>query len=307
MRLIQGISVAGLLALTVSPAQAFFFLLAAGAANPKPLPPPKIVELPALNPNTPIRPSGLPAPYYAEPRREMPRLGQLAQVSNEELLRRLERLEQENERLRRQQGAPAGNESSPAPRGGLPGTRLPEQVTSGWWVHLHNYNTAGDLGSGPVRTYRYDQQEFAATLAFKETNPSQWSEIFLYRFEAWLRVKEAGNYQIGALLNCAWSHPCNYSVMLDGIRIAQFQGQHGGTTNQLVFGARQLEPGDYRMEMVFHIPKTKFIKYEPNKVKMHPKIRTSGDMNFRDFSSTELLIPDRRDVPMGPPIQRSGW
>jgi hypothetical protein len=95
--------------------------------------------------------------------------------------------------------------------------------------------------------------------------------------------------------------------MLDGIRIAQFNGQHGGTANQLVFGARQLEPGDYRMEMVFYIPKTNFLKYQPNRVTMRPQIRTAADMNFRDFSSTELLIPDRRDVPMGPPIQRSGW
>jgi hypothetical protein len=301
--------VAGLVG-AATPGHAFLFLLAAGAGQEKVKPPPILRELPPLNTDKEIRPSGLPAPYLLSPQnRAMPalpdRLAQASPQDLQDLRRRLDQLEEENRRLRGQGGAGA---STAAPRDGLPGARLPAQVTSGWWVHLHQFNKDGNLGAGPTRTFRYDQQEFNTTIGFRETNATQWSEIFIYRFEAWLRVKEAGTHQIGAVLNCPFEHPCNYSVSLDGIRLAEFTGQHSGTANQLVFGARHLPVGDYRMEMVFFIPRTSFLKYRPHAVTMHPKVRTVADMNFRDFGSDELLIPDRRDVPIGPAMQRpGGW
>ncbi len=260
--ILKAVPLAVALIATATPSQAFFFLLAAGAHRDQtPVPPPTLQELPPLNADKEIRPGTMPAPHLVTPQhRPMPALGQQhAQASPQDLQdlrRRLDQLEEENRRLRGQGGSGV---SATAPREGLPSARLPEQVTSGWWVHLHQYNTGGDLGAGPVRTFRYDQQEFNTTLGFRETNAVQWNEINIYRFEGWLRVTQAGTHQIGAVLNCAWEHPCNYSLMLDGIRIAQFSGQHGGTNNQMVFGARHLEPGDYRMEMVFYVPKTNFL------------------------------------------------
>jgi hypothetical protein len=230
---------------------------------------------------------------------------QQAQVSNEELLRRLERLEQENERLRRQQGS--GSTQEPAPRNGLPGSRLPAQVSSGWWVHMHNWNAQGHLGAGPIRTYRYDQQKFNAGVGHAKQNLPDSEELYVYRYEAWLRVTTAGTYQIGAVLNCEFNHWCDYTVALDGIRLAQFRGTNSGVQNQMVFASRQLEPGDYRMEMTFHLSRNAFIKYNPALVTMEPAIRGPGDMNFRPFGPDELLVPDRRDVPIGPPLSWRSW
>jgi hypothetical protein len=306
MRLVHGICSAVVLLMSVTPGQAFLFLLAAGA-NQKPSPPPKLLELPSLNADKAIRPSGLPAPLLTEKRPEMPRLEQHAQVSNEDLLRRLERLEQENERLKRQQSAPGPTTGGDAPRGGLSGARLPGQVTSGWWVHMHAWNAQGNLGAGPLRTFRYDQQKFNYGVGHAKKHLPASGEIYVYRYEAWLRVTTAGTYQVGATLNCEFNHWCDYTVSLDGIKLAEFSGNNNGVQNRLVFAARQLEPGDYRMEMTLNLSRSSFLKYNPALVTVEPMIRAPTDMNFRQFSSSELLVPDRRDVPLGPPISWATW
>jgi hypothetical protein len=304
MQILKVVLLAAALVGVASPSQAFLLLLGAGA-EPEPPVPPTLRELPALNTEQAIRPSGLPAPFLLSPRPTMPQMQQ-AQVSNEELLRRLERLEQENERLRRQQGSATAQD--PAPRNGLPGSRLPEQVTSGWWVHLHNWNAEGHLGAGPLRTFRYDQQRFNYTIGHRpNANLADGGEIYLYRLEAWLRVTNAGSYQIGANLNCEFNHWCDVTIALDGVRIGEFRGTNNGVRNQLVFASRQLPPGDYRLELTFNLSRNSFLKYNPALVTMEPVIRGPNDMNFRPFGPDELLVPDRRDVPIGPPLSWRSW
>lgn len=289
-----------------TPGHAFIFLLLAGAGSESgPPPPPVLRELPSLNGNVPVNPGELPAPFLENLNsRDMPRLDevQTAQVSNEELLRRLEKLEEENRRLRADQQT-SGN----APRQGLPGSNLPMQVTSGWWVHLHNWNKDGKLNSPQaLKTYRYPVQPFHAATGFREVNwAGDWDELYIFRHEGWLRVTEAGTYQLGAELTCGFNHPCHFSVRVDGVEIAQLRREN--VTNQLIYGSRHLEPGDYRIELVWSIAQNSFIKYNPGIVTMTPRIRTERDMNFRDFAPDELLVPDRRDVPLGPPLQWISW
>lgn len=305
----------GLLASMATPASAFLLFLLGSEQGAKPQPPPTSQELAPLNAETPIRPGALPAPLLVAPgTRAMPGLDgaapphaslslpappmQLAQVTNEELLRRLERLEQENRQLRSQ-----GAGQTPAPRSGLESAPLPAQVTTGWWVHLHSWNAEGNLGAGPLRTFRYDPQRFNFAIGHRpELTHNLRSEIYLYRYEAWLRVTQAGTYQVGANLNCAWNHWCSVAISLGGVRLAQFEGNNSGVVNHIVFAARTLEPGDYRMEMTFNLTRSQFINYRPTEVTIEPVIRTPTDMNFRPFGPNELLIPDRRDVPLGPTI-----
>lgn len=61
------------------------------------------------------------------------------------------------------------------------------------------------------------------------------------------------------------------------------------------------------MEMTFNLSRNSLIKCGPALVTMEPLIRAPGDMNFRPFAPDELLVPDRRDVPIGPPVQRVRW
>lgn len=301
MRYFRATLVALLFGAMTVPSQAFLFLLAL-SANQKPSPPLPPLELPPLNLDKPIRPSGLPAPLLTTPQdRAMPRLEQQLAQNNadelRELRRRLDQLEEENRRLRGQSG-----QDSPAPRGGLPSSRLPMQVSHGWWVHVHEWNDQGNTDNGPLVTYRYDQQEFRATIGFNPENRMFWRDFRIFRLEAWLRIKEAGSYQIGAIVACARDHPCQYSLALDGVRIAQYRGPDANT-QQTVFATRHLEPGDYRLEMTYHITINRIILvYEPWRVAIRPLIRTKNDMNFRNFRPDELLVPDRRDVPIGPPI-----
>lgn len=237
-----------MLAALATPAQAFIFLMMGASGNGAPSPPPTLQELPARNPDVPIRPGGLPAPFLLQqggqtmPRLSPPAGPQVAQISNEELLRRLERLEEENRRLRQQQSTP----QPPTGAGGTAdlGSRLPMQTSPGWWVHLHTWNPRGELGQGPIRTMRYPNQRFNMAIGHDPNKRGgQRDEIYIYRFEAWLRVQQAGTYQVGATINCAWNHWCNYLLLIDGVQLADVQGDNSGVSNRLVFAGRHLEPG----------------------------------------------------------------
>jgi hypothetical protein len=303
---------AGVVLLGATPGHAFFFLFALGAGKENgPPPPPELRELPALNEQIPVRPEGLHAPFRLNVEtQQMPRLDaprpaevEVAQVSNEELLKRLEKLEEENRRLRAQ--SPGGG--TEAPLDGLPSDSALAQSTPGWWVHLHKWHELGELiDEIPLRTYHYEQQRFNAAIGFRYTEyAGDWSELYTFRHEAWLRVREAGTYHLGALMNCHWRHPCNFRLKIDGIEIARMTREEAD--NRIVYGRRQLDPGDYRIEIVWNIGNDSFIKYNPGTVFMHPKIRTERDMNFRNFRDDELLVPERRDVPRGPDMQWIEW
>lgn len=284
--------------------QAFIFLMMGASGNGAPSPPPTLRELPARNPDVPIRPGGLPAPFLLQqggqtmPRLSPPAGPQVAQISNEELLRRLERLEEENRRLRQQQSTP----QPPTGAGGTAdlGSRLPMQTSPGWWVHLHTWNPRGELGQGPIRTMRYPNQRFNMAIGHDPNKRGgQRDEIYIYRFEAWLRVQQAGTYQVGATINCAWNHWCNYLLLIDGVQLADVQGDNSGVSNRLVFAGRHLEPGDYRVEKIFHLTRNQFLNYRPTQAVLEPMIRAPGDMNFRAPRPDEVVVPDRRDVPLG--------
>ena len=223
-------------------------------------------------------------------------LGHAQAQTNAEIMKKLEQLEQENAALKQKlEGASAEDL-----RKGGPSDQLPAQVTPGWWVHLHQYNDP-DAKTEPMQTFRYDQQQFAATIGYNTPNSLKWIKIRTFRFEGWLRVAKAGTVQLGANVATGWNHPFNLTIRVSGTTVLQKKNYaNDGTDNEMIYTARHFEPGDYRIEYIWGISKTSFIKYQPDQTKIEPLIRTADDMNFRRFNADELLVPDRNDVPIGP-------
>lgn len=308
-------ALAAAMTLAATPSHAFLFLMLGAAAADKPDEPPTVIEGPVLSPDVAIRPEGLPAPFLIEGHadaRAMPPLV-LAQASNEEILRRLEALERENQELRQQLGggSETGTKTSrftlrpefqaredAAVRDGLPSASLPMQTIHGWWAHIMPFNPDGDVeGKVPLATYRYPQQTFAPTIGMTPDR-GRIRSVGLFKFEGWVRIRTAGTYGFGGRVTCPFEHQCNFAVKIDGVTIYNSSGQRHNDT--LLTATRALEPGDYRIEYVFGMAKNRFINYQPHTVTMRPVIRGPNDMNFRDYREDELLVPDRRDVPIGP-------
>lgn len=223
-------------------------------------------------------------------------LGTAQAQTNAEIMKKLEQLEQENADLKKRL---EGTTAEKLRQGG-PSDALPAQVTPGWWVHMHEFNDP-DATSEPMRTFRYDQQQFTATIGYPGPRHNDWKKIYTYRFEGWLRVKKAGTVQLGAVLDNKRTHPFNLTIRVGGTTVMQKKGYaKEGTSNEMVYTSRHFDPGDYRIEYIWGMSTTSFIKYEPELVRIKPLVRTADDMNFREFANDELLVPDRQDVPIGP-------
>lgn len=291
--------------LAPQPAHAFLFLLLAGQED-EPKGPPTEVEGLALNPDAVLEPEGLPAPFLMTlSPREVPPIT-LAQSQTEpelaDILKRLEALEEENKALKQELA-----DAKKAPRDGLPSDALPEQVAYGLWVHIHDWSPDGIAVPGKqVKTYVYKPTTFPATIGFDpKKNGNRRSELRTFRFEGWLRVKEAGTYQIGGLLDCKERrHECHFALSIDGKELMRELVKEGNTIR---YAERYLEPGDYRLEYVWGLKNQSYLKYNPGLVSFTPQIRTPEDMNFRNFAEDELLVPDRKDVPIGPTLDFSYW
>lgn len=283
--------------LNPSPAHAFLFFLLAAQQDHKPKAPPVEGQGVPLNVHVPIKPEGLPLPYLIEPNpRAMATLDAplvLAQASPNlnDVMQRLEALERENQRLRREL-----DDTKNAPRSGLPGAALPRQTRHGIWVHIHDWNAEGIADAGKqTNTYVYTPQEFPATIGYTAPN-----NLRTFRFEGWFRVKTAGTYQVGGRIDCGeFGHPCAFSIRLDGTEVLR---EVLTSTNLVRYAERYLEPGDYRIEYVWGLTRNNYLNYRPHTARFQAVVRTPEDMNFRGFAEDELLVPDRQDVPIGPTL-----
>jgi hypothetical protein len=239
----------------------------------------------------------------------------LAQASptNEDILRRLERLEEENRRLRQQQGQMPTN-SIPAPTA-MPAPvqrgSTPAQMIPGWRVSLYPWNAEGFITGDPIRVYNIPNERFTATLGqapvdrtdrrlarevrrFGHTN-----EMFIYKLEGWLQVKQAGQYQLGFEVNCGFGHPCNLLARIGDQQM--FNHRHQKFENQLLFQGRTLPVGNYRVEVIFNIATNNFMRFAPERVSLYPQIRGPGEYNFRNFGPEELLTEANASIPSGAP------
>jgi hypothetical protein len=228
----------------------------------------------------------------------------LAQSSgNDDILRRLERLEEENRRLRQQL------QSQPTPSPQRRGT--PAQMISGWRVSLYPWNAEGFISGDPIRVFNIGNQRFNAKLGQKPVDRTDRSlprevrrsghtnEMFIYKLEGWLQVKQAGQYQLGFEVNCGFSHPCNLSAKLGDQQM--FNERHKNFENKVLFQGRMLPVGNYRIEIMFNIARNQFMKFAPERVSLYPQIRGPGEFNFRDFGPEELLTEASAGIPGGPP------
>jgi hypothetical protein len=279
--------------------------------------PPLTAEMPSPV-RTPLHPQREALPKTDTPLAEsMPSpTGQMllaqASPSNEEILRRLEQLERENRQLRQQNAPQPGfAPASAPPPAAAPRGRTPSQMIPGWRVSLYPWNAEGFTSGDPVRVFNMSNQRFSAVLGqaavdrtdrrlarevrrFGHTN-----EMFVYKLEGWLQVREAGQYQLGFELNCGFGHPCNVLAKIGDQQL--FNERHQKFENKMLFQGRTLPAGNYRVEIVFNISTKQFMKFSPERVSLYPQIRGPGEYNFRDFRQDELLTEAHASIPSGPP------
>jgi hypothetical protein len=112
-----------------------------------------------------IVPESLPAPVMSQRQAEQtgPDVipsGRLAQASQDEILKRLERLEEENRRLKQQ----AQPNSSVTQSGGPTTQRLPAQMVPGWKFSLYEWNSEGNTSRSPTHVFQVRNQRITARL-----------------------------------------------------------------------------------------------------------------------------------------------
>ncbi|MBI1308946.1 MAG: hypothetical protein GC129_03665 [Proteobacteria bacterium] len=298
------------------------------AAGQKRYEPPELVEKPAppnlSPPKREAAPAKIRAPLHpGQPERDAPpilaerpkteklpapiRMDRFAQATtNDDILRRIERLEQENRRLREQlkENPPsAQSPGSPSPQK----HSTPAQMIPGWRVSLYPWNAEGFITGDPLKVFNVRNQRFSAVLGQHTPERSatsvMWrhftSEMFVYKFEGWLHITREGTYQLGLEVNCPRGHPCNVLARLGDQQI--FNEQHRNFENKILFQGRELPVGDYWIEVTFNLATSKFLKFDPQRVSIYPQIRGPGEYNFRDFGPQELLTEANASIPSGPP------
>jgi hypothetical protein len=249
-----------------------------------------------------IKPEQLPAPLQTH---------RFAQASpQDEILKRLERLEEENRRLR--QHLPQ-NQSAPPPAqpGGPSPQRLPVQMVPGWRISLYEWNAEGNTSRDPIKVFQVRNQRFTGRLGQREIHKGDRSvprlarraghtmEMFVYKLEGWLNVTRPGQYQIAQEVNCGFDHPCSLVMRLGDQQIFAERNRH--YENKLIYQGRELAAGAYRVEVIFNMTKSNFMKFDPDRVSIYPQIRGPGEHNFRDFNANELVSESDPSVPTGLP------
>ncbi len=288
--------------------------------------PPATLDLPSPV-RTPLHAEQRPlsAPTDAGPRAEAlpaPTSRQLiaqAPQTNEEILRRLERLEQENRELRQKVNPqtaappPASAVPPPAAAGPAPQGRAPAQMIPGWRVSLYPWNAEGFINGDPIRVFNIPNQRFSGTLGQAAVDRSDrrlareirrfghTNEMFIYKLEGWLQVKQPGQYQLGFEVNCGFGHPCNLLARIGDQQL--FNERHKKFENQMLFQGRTLPVGNYRVEVVFGMATNKFMKFAPERVSLYPQVRGPGEFNFRNFGPEELLTEAHASIPSGMPAR----
>ncbi|WP_371349426.1 hypothetical protein [Ancylobacter sp. IITR112] len=265
-------------------------------ADALPAPLPSIATGPQPEPPSPdgrARPGQMPAPPPV-------RLAQ--SPSNEEILRRLEQLEQENRQLKQQvTGGGAAPAATVQPR------QLPAQMVPGWRVSLYDWNREGEVRGSPLASFNLRNQRINASLGQRPINRSSvrerhagvTDEMFVYQLSGWLHVTRPGRYELGFEVTCGFEHPCNLLVRLGGAQLVSVRDRK--FDNTLLQTAQDLEAGDYTLEVVFGISQNTFFKYRPTGVTLFPLIRPPGELNYRDFGPSELLTEAKPGVPYGMP------
>jgi hypothetical protein len=291
---------------------------------PARLPSPRVAEvkIPSLPNDAPVA-MALPAPIMA-PRasstqlidRPPPKDFQVAQVTNDEMLKRLERLEQENKQLREQLNKETPGSKQPTvvpsrPTSAINPQTVPAQMVPGWRVSLLPWNATSSTSAEPISVFILENQSINGLLGQhkRPAGDPQMSttqqmfgytdEMFVYRLDGWLHVTKPGTYQIGAQASCVEKHPCNLTVKLGGQQIITVTNQI--MDSRMLFQGRELDVGDYQMEISFGFSKNSFGKFDPRRMSVHPLIRAPGDQNFRDFGPTELITQADASIPVGPP------
>lgn len=299
-----------------------------GAGGEKRYEPPELVERPAPATGVSPKSGSMPAPVRGrsnnEPERDAPPVGaskpvagrlpapiqeqRFAQASpsNEELLRRLERLEEENRRLREK------DKSSSLPSGSSLNTNMerrsaPSQMIPGWRLSLYPWNAEGFINGDPLKVFNIRNRRISALVGQRppsrdnimETYFGHTNEMFVYKLEGWLHVTREGTYTLGIEINCGHGHPCNLLARLGEQQL--FSERHQRFENKMLFQSRELPVGDYWMEIVFNIATSRFNKFEPQRANIYPQIRGPGEYNFRDFGPQELLTEANASIPGGPP------
>ncbi|WP_370101451.1 hypothetical protein [Bradyrhizobium yuanmingense] len=228
-------------------------------------------EIKADTPQPP-KAEAMPAPVMA------PRMAQ-ASPSQDEILKRLDRLEEENRRLRQQlpQNQPA---ASSAPPGAPSPQRLPAQMVPGWRISLYEWNAEGNTSRDPIKVFQVRNQRFTARLGQREIMRGDRSvprlarraghtmEMFVYKLEGWLNVTRPGQYQIAQEVNCGFDHPCSLVMRLGDQQI--FAERNRNYDNKLIYQGRELAAGAYKVEVIFNMTKSNFMKFDPDRVSIYP-------------------------------------
>lgn len=276
---------------------------APAAAERLPAPLSSIAETPAPAPppaDGRPRPGQMPAPLAGSIAAEKP--VQLAQTTtNEEILRRLEQLEQENRQLKQQMGAGSGGGQALSPA-------VPRaQMVPGWRISLYDWNPEGVARGGPHASFNMRNQRFTAMLGqrpidrskIRERHQKSTDQMFVYRFDGWLHVTRPGRYELGFEITCPFEHHCNLVVKVGDQQV--FTVRDRKFDNTLLQTGIDLEARDYQIEMTFGLSQNRFFKFKPMAVTWYPMIRTPGELNFRDFAPGELLTEAGPGVPYGMP------
>ncbi|UOK73981.1 hypothetical protein [Ancylobacter polymorphus] len=274
-------------------------------AVPAPVPQVRMQDIavpPQADTGRPVQ-RALPAPIAGEAgRADTVRLAQ-APTSTDEVLRRLERLEQENQKLRQELEA-AKNAPAPGTADGLQPRLMPPQMVGGWRVSLYPWNPESSIGGGAILVFNMPNQKISATLGQKDQKqpnrirlPS--TDMFVYRMEGWLHVTREGRHELGFEVNCGFDHPCNLFVSLGGVQILNRRAERIDT--KLLQAGLDLVPGDYPIEIVWGLSKNNFIKWEPSRVSLFPLYRPPGEYNYRTFGPRELLTEAKPGIPYGLP------
>ncbi len=268
----------------------------------------------------PLVPEALPAPVMKPREIEKratdfipadPSPDRLAQAtSQEEILKRLERLEEENRRLR-QQAQPNTPQTPPAQSGGPVAQRLPAQMVPGWRISLYEWNNEGNTSRSPMRVFQLRNQRITARLGQHPIRPGDrtysraerfqgsTNEMFVYKLEGWLNIREPGQYQLGWEVNCGFGHKCNLIARLGGQQI--FGEFNRNYENRMLYQSRELAAGAYQYELVFNMSNNSFMKFAPDRVSLYPMIRGPNEPNFRDFGPDELVTQNDPRIPTGLP------
>ncbi|MFG1225280.1 metallophosphoesterase family protein [Xanthobacter wiegelii] len=258
-------------------------------------------------PGVPVQ-GKLPAPLAGSERMQMAQ----AAPSNSEILQRLDRLEQENQRLRKELEASKGQPALPAVPNAPPRGQAPAQMVSGWRVSLYPWNPDGYVTGSPLAVFNVRNQRFDAALGQRplkldrryqvDTGRNATNEMFVYRFEGWLHVTRPGRHEIGFDVTCGLGHPCNLVVKIGGVQLINIRRQN--LENKILLAGLDLTPSDYQVEVTFGLANNRFVKFDPhNKVLFYPLYRPPGEYNLRDFGPGELLTESNPSIPYGPPAR----